>query len=184
MTKVSYYTATTLDGFIADEHDSLEWLFKQHGRKQDEPLSYDTFIAGHRRDRDGSHHLRLGGRAPREERRGLDVRHAGVGDDAPPSSSRCRRRHPIRRRRRAHRPRRDGRRPRAGRTCGWWAAATWWAQFADAGLLDEVIVQIAPVTLGAGRPLLPRRLDLRTEQVERNADFVGRRYAVVGPLTV
>ena len=32
-------------------------------------------------------------------------------------------------------------------------------QFADAGLLDEVIVSIAPVTLGAGAPLLPRRLD-------------------------
>ena len=30
-------------------------------------------------------------------------------------------------------------------------------QFADAGLLDEVIVSIAPVTLGAGAPLLPRR---------------------------
>lgn len=31
-------------------------------------------------------------------------------------------------------------------------------QFYDAGLLDELIVQIAPVTLGAGTPLLPRRI--------------------------
>ena len=31
-------------------------------------------------------------------------------------------------------------------------------QFYDAGLLDELIVQIAPVTLGAGKPLLPRRI--------------------------
>jgi dihydrofolate reductase len=30
--------------------------------------------------------------------------------------------------------------------------------FADAGLLDEVILGVAPVTLGAGAPLLPRRL--------------------------
>ncbi|WP_280505371.1 dihydrofolate reductase family protein [Nocardia farcinica] len=32
------------------------------------------------------------------------------------------------------------------------------AQIADAGLLDEIIVSIAPVTLGAGAPLLPRRI--------------------------
>ena len=37
-------------------------------------------------------------------------------------------------------------------------------QFADAGLLDEVIVYIAPVTLGAGAPLLARRVELRLEE--------------------
>lgn len=31
-------------------------------------------------------------------------------------------------------------------------------QFYDVGLLDEMIVQIASVTLGAGKPLLPRRV--------------------------
>jgi dihydrofolate reductase len=31
-------------------------------------------------------------------------------------------------------------------------------QFADLGLLDEIILTVAPVTLGAGAPLLPRRL--------------------------
>ncbi|MFF2085014.1 dihydrofolate reductase family protein [Nocardia sp. NPDC058176] len=31
-------------------------------------------------------------------------------------------------------------------------------QFADAGLLDEVVVGITPVTLGGGAPLLPRRI--------------------------
>ena len=31
-------------------------------------------------------------------------------------------------------------------------------QFHDAGLLDELIVQVASVTLGAGKPLLPRDL--------------------------
>ena len=29
MARCIYYTATTLDGFIADEHDSLAWLFEQ-----------------------------------------------------------------------------------------------------------------------------------------------------------
>ena len=31
-------------------------------------------------------------------------------------------------------------------------------QFHDAGLLDEIIVQVGSVTLGSGRPLLPRRI--------------------------
>lgn len=52
-------------------------------------------------------------------------------------------------------------------------------QFADAGLLDEVRVQYAPVALGAGAPLLPRRLELRLEEVARNRDFTCARYAVV-----
>lgn len=32
------------------------------------------------------------------------------------------------------------------------------AQFYDAGLLDELIVQITPVTLGGGKPFFPRRV--------------------------
>ncbi|MGJ9421359.1 dihydrofolate reductase family protein [Aeromicrobium sp. CF3.5] len=36
-------------------------------------------------------------------------------------------------------------------------------QFADAGLLDRVVVTIAPVTLGAGAPLLPR--DIRSDRL-------------------
>ena len=28
MGATQYYTATTLDGYIADEHNSLEWLFE------------------------------------------------------------------------------------------------------------------------------------------------------------
>jgi dihydrofolate reductase len=54
-------------------------------------------------------------------------------------------------------------------------------QFADAGLLDEVIVSIAPVTLGAGAPLLPRRIELRLEELGRNGDFVAARFSVVRP---
>lgn len=51
-------------------------------------------------------------------------------------------------------------------------------QFADADLLDEVWVQFAPVTLGTGRPLLPRELDLALVDVVRNRDFVCTRYRV------
>ena len=52
-------------------------------------------------------------------------------------------------------------------------------QFADAGLLDEVHATIAPVTLGAGAPLLPRRIELRLEEAGRNGDFACARYSVV-----
>jgi dihydrofolate reductase len=55
-------------------------------------------------------------------------------------------------------------------------------QFAEAGLLDEVITYVAPVTLGAGRPLLPRRLSLKLVETGRNRAFVCSRYEVVGPL--
>lgn len=55
-------------------------------------------------------------------------------------------------------------------------------QFHDAGLLDELIVQITPVTLGAGKPLLPRAIHtppLRLLSAERVGDaFVELRYAV------
>jgi dihydrofolate reductase len=54
-------------------------------------------------------------------------------------------------------------------------------QFADAGLLDEVTVYIAPVTLGAGKPLLARRVELKLEETGRNGDFVAARYSVVRP---
>ena len=44
MSLTQYYTATTLDGFIADPDNSLAWLFT----RQQEPggaLTYDAFIA-------------------------------------------------------------------------------------------------------------------------------------------
>jgi dihydrofolate reductase len=56
-------------------------------------------------------------------------------------------------------------------------------QFADQGLLDEVILTIAPVTLGAGAPLLPRRLAssrLRLAEVNQDGQFAQLRY-LVGP---
>ncbi|MFI5717194.1 dihydrofolate reductase family protein [Nocardia sp. NPDC051750] len=54
--------------------------------------------------------------------------------------------------------------------------------FADHGLLDEIIVSVAPVTLGAGAPLLPRELELRVSELAANGEFACIRYAVVrGP---
>jgi dihydrofolate reductase len=51
-------------------------------------------------------------------------------------------------------------------------------QFHDHGLLDEVWVQYAPVTLGDGAPLLPRHVELELVEVDRNRDFVCAHYRV------
>jgi dihydrofolate reductase len=56
-------------------------------------------------------------------------------------------------------------------------------EFADHGLLDEIVLGMAPVTLGAGAPLLPRRLmssRLRLAQVVQDGQFAQLRY-LVGP---
>jgi dihydrofolate reductase len=51
--------------------------------------------------------------------------------------------------------------------------------FHDAGLLDRVTVQVAPVTLGAGAPLLPRRIGgLRLVDVHQNGQFAELTYEV------
>ena len=55
------------------------------------------------------------------------------------------------------------------------------AQFAAEGLLDEVVVSIAPVTLGAGRPLFTLPFDLELAEFARNGAFLCARYEVVGP---
>ena len=52
-------------------------------------------------------------------------------------------------------------------------------QFLDEGLLDEVIVNIAPVTLGSGKPLLPRRTELRCLETMASGEFIAARYQVV-----
>ena len=92
------------------------------------------------------------------------------------------RRRPLRQRRRA--PRRTTRsRPRPVSSDVWVVGGgDLAAQFAEAGHLDEMIVSIAPVTLGAGRPLFPRRWDFRLVELDRNRAFACARYEVVGPL--
>ncbi len=176
----TYYTATTLDGFIADPDDSLAWLVRQpqeKGGAQD----YDAFYRGIGALVMGSTtyewvlaHLAETGEAwfydvptwvlttrtlPSYD--GADVRFAaGPVTELHPELTAA-----------------------AGERGLWVVGGGDLAgQFADAGLLDEVVVSIAPVTLGAGRPLLPRRLELRLLETAANGAFVTARYAVDGPL--
>jgi dihydrofolate reductase len=176
-----YYTATTLDGFIADENHSLEWLFTRN-QEPDGLGNYRAFIAGvgalamgattyewvldHEfRDKDPADW-----RWPYElpcwvftHRRltvvpGADIRFTS-GEVGPVHEEMT---------------------AAAGDRNVWIVGGGDLAgQFADAGLLDEVIVMVAPVTLGGGAPLLPRRLELRLDETARNGDFVSVRYSVV-----
>lgn len=56
-------------------------------------------------------------------------------------------------------------------------------QFLDQGLLDELIITITPVTLGGGAPLLPRRISnppLKLLEVKHYGEFYAElRYEVV-----
>jgi dihydrofolate reductase len=177
-TRTTYYTAMTLDGFLADEHDSLDWLFVQD---QDEkgPLNYDDFIKDVGAIVMGAttyewileHHVDKGEKwfydvpvwvvSHREHRgvEGADIRFA-QGDMA-----------------QLHDVLVEAAAGKDVWVCGGGDLA---AQFADAGRLDELIVYVAPVTLGAGRPLFPRPYDLRLVEVHQNKAFVAARYEVVG----
>lgn len=55
-------------------------------------------------------------------------------------------------------------------------------QFLDIGALDQIVVAIAPVTLGGGAPLLPRRVEadrLRLREVTQRSQFAYLTYDVV-----
>lgn len=51
-------------------------------------------------------------------------------------------------------------------------------QFHDHGLLDEVWIQYAPLTLGSGAPLLPRRIEFEQIALDQNGEFACRRLRV------
>ena len=51
-------------------------------------------------------------------------------------------------------------------------------QFYDAGLLDEIILGMTPVTLGHGAPLLPRRISSKNLSF-RKAELIGQRVRII-----
>jgi dihydrofolate reductase len=179
-----YYTATTLDGYIADENHSLEWLFT---RDQDRngPLNYAEFSSNVGAVAMGSTTYEwvldheFADKDPAEWKWPYDIpgwvfthRQLRVvpgaaitftSDDVAAVHAQMVE-------------------AAGGRNVWVVGGGDLAGQFADAGLLDEVIVYIAPVTLGAGAPLLPRRLELRLEELARNRDFAAARYSVVGRL--
>lgn len=169
-----YYTASSLDGFIATPEHSLDWLLKQD-IDENGPMAYPGFISGIGALAMGAStyewvmqhengvwsyeqltwvftHRQLSVPA------GADVRltHGEVPD--------------------VHAAMTEA----AGGKDLWIVGGGDLAgQFADAGLLDEVWLQYAPVTLGAGSPVLPRTLDLELLDVARNRAFLCGRYRVL-----
>lgn len=181
MTRTVYYTATTLDGYIADPQDSLDWLFVQD-IDADGPMNYRTFIADVGAVVMGATTYEwirariVGGTdtwsyvvptvvfthrdLPAVE--GADVRFAS-GDVATVHTGLVA--------------------AAAGKDVWVVGGGDLAGQFAEAGLLDEIVAAIAPVTLGAGRPLFPRRYALRLDELARNGAFACARYTVLGPRT-
>jgi dihydrofolate reductase len=178
-----YYTATTLDGFIADPDNSLDWLFTRE-REPDGPLNYGDFIAGVGALAMGSTTYEwiiaheFAGKDPAEWKWPYDIpgwvfthRQLPVVPDSGVQFTS------------ADIPTVHEEMVRAAGDRNVWivGGGDLAGQFADAGLLDEVIVTIAPVTLGAGAPLLPRRIELQLAELGRNGDFASARYTVVSP---
>ena len=177
-----YYTASSLDGFIATEDDSLEWLFPL-GDVND--TSYPSFIADVGALAMGSatyawmlrHAVnvkdQMGTAWPYTQPTwvftsralpqvpGADVRF--VSGDVRPVHAEMQR--------------------AAGPKNIWIVGGGDLAgQFFDAGLLDELIVQVGSVTLGQGKPLFPRRLTTPPLQLtsarQIGSGFAELRYAV------
>ena len=183
MSLTQYYTAASLDGFIADPDNSLGWLFTRK-REEDGPLNYDAFIADVGALAMGSTTYEwildheFAEKDPAEwkwpydipswvftHRRLPVVPNSGVKFTSADIAT-------------VHREMVEA----AGARNIWIVGGGDLAgQFADEGLLDEVIVSIAPVTLGGGAPLLPRRIELRLDELGQNGDFAGAKYSVVRP---
>ncbi|MCA9728605.1 MAG: dihydrofolate reductase family protein [Candidatus Eisenbacteria bacterium] len=180
--KTQYYTATSLDGFIATVDDSLDWLFPL-GDVAD--TSYSSFIRDVGAIAMGSSTYEwmvrnvVGPEAQKREpwpyeqpvwvfttrslpsTEGADIRFV-EGDVRP-----------------VHR---EMRAAAGGKNVWVVGGGDLVGQFHDHGLLDEIIVQIGSVTLGSGKPLLPRMItdpSLRLVSVQQiGPGFAELRYEV------
>ena len=156
--KTQYFTAASLDGFIADPHDSLDWLFPLGDVNA---TSYPAFIR------------EVGALAMGSATYEWVLRHLVEPDAEPPGrwpyeqptwvfTSRTLPTVPGADIRFARGDVRSVHRAMVAAAGGknvWIVGGGDLAgQFYDQGLLDEVHVQIGSVTLGAGKPLLPRSI--------------------------
>jgi dihydrofolate reductase len=183
MSRVIYFTAATLDGFIADEHNSLDWLFEvPHAEGGDDDGGWDGFIGRigplvmgsttylwayehHYAEHPEQWQEHYGARPgwvfthrQLPEIPGAEV-HFVSGDVAKVHEQELL-------------PAADGK--------DVWlvGGGDLVGQFDDAGLLDEIQVHLTPVVLGAGAPLLPRRITSSRLSFREGA-VVGQRCNVI-----
>ncbi|WP_330228274.1 dihydrofolate reductase family protein [Nocardia sp. NBC_00508] len=173
-----YYTATSLDGFLADADNSLSWLFEVDGAEQAQAgiagflaqvgamcmgaTTYEWIVA----NEPPENWRRYYGDLPcwvfthRDLPVIPDANLRFVSGSVEP----------------VHREMAAA----AGDRSIWIVGGGDLAgQFADAGLLDEIVASVVPVTLGAGAPLLPRRIlsaRMRLTKVEQAGQFAELHY--------
>ncbi|EGD54149.1 dihydrofolate reductase family protein [Gordonia neofelifaecis] len=177
MTEYTYYTASTLDGFLADPNDSLDWLLSQP-IDEDGPFSIADLMA-----RTGV--IVMGATTyewvvahtpgepwPYPDQQTFVFTHRDLKPVHPTISL-------LAGTPTEHR----GRLEAAAGDRGVWVVGggDLAAQFAAAGMLDEMLVSYAPVALGSGRPLFSEPFDFELIDSARNQAFLIGRYRVVGP---
>jgi dihydrofolate reductase len=185
--KTVYYTAASLDGFLADENHSLEWLFQFQPPEGED--NYEEFIKGVGALAMGSstyewllrHHIYPEDPAKTPDpwfykqptwvfssRKLRDIPGADIrfvsGDVGPVHAEMAKV---------AGAEDKDVWVVGGGELAG---------KFYDAGLLDELVITFASVTLGKGMPLLPRRIvapPLKLLSAKRHGEgFATLKYAV------
>jgi dihydrofolate reductase len=176
-----YYTATTIDGFIADERNSLDWLFVVE-RDEDTFAAFFASVGA----------FAMGATTYEwvlEHEKLLDQPHKWRGwyGDVPSWVFTHRDLPPVPGANITFvtgdvRPVHEAMVEAAGGKNVWLVGGgELVGDFADQGLLDEIHLGVAPVTLGAGAPVLPRRLlssQLRLLNAERNGQMVQLTYGV------
>ncbi|KAA9110601.1 dihydrofolate reductase family protein [Microbacterium rhizomatis] len=190
MPRTIFYTATTLNGFLADDSDSLDWLFRVPGGESAETgdTGFADFLANVGVIVEGSTtyewvvaHERLTEHPEKwQEFYGARPTFVFTTRDLPRVAGAD-----VRFVRGSVDEHWDEIAAAAGHRDVWLVGGgDLVGQFADAGRLDELRVSVAPVTLVSGRPLLPRRIEsnrLRLESVDRTGQFARLVYSVAPP---
>jgi dihydrofolate reductase len=183
MPKTQYYTATSIDGYIADSANSLDWLLEAGSSRDGSPFgSFFTEVGA----------FAMGATTYEwvlEHESLLDhpERWASFYGDVPAWVFTHRTLPVIPGARLSFvcgdvRPVHVAMASAAGEKNVWIVGGGELAgAFADAGLLDELILGVAPVTFGAGAPLLPRRLTssrLTLADLRRHGQFAYLTYTI------